>query len=71
MPGHWEADLMMFSKYGQAVLTVHERTSRLLLDIRIAVRSRSMPSDTVKPMSRRLFATARIIGGLGKPLTWL
>ena len=26
--GHWEADLMMFSKYGQAVLTVHERTSR-------------------------------------------
>ncbi|MGY3446041.1 IS30 family transposase [Bradyrhizobium sp. USDA 4473] len=35
-PGHWEADLMMFSKYGQAILTVHERTSRLLLGIRIA-----------------------------------
>ena len=35
-PGHWEADLMMFSKYGQAVLTVHERTSRLLLGIRLA-----------------------------------
>ncbi|MGY3694143.1 IS30 family transposase [Bradyrhizobium sp. USDA 3240] len=34
--GHWEADLMMFSKYGQAVLTVHERTSRLLLGIRLA-----------------------------------
>src|SRR6201987_4041135 len=30
IPGHWEADLMMFSKYGQSVLTVHERTSRLL-----------------------------------------
>jgi IS30 family transposase len=29
--GHWEADLMLFSKYGQAVLTVHERKSRLLL----------------------------------------
>ncbi|MGY3693750.1 IS30 family transposase [Bradyrhizobium sp. USDA 3240] len=27
---------MMFSKYGQAVLTVHERTSRLLLGIRLA-----------------------------------
>jgi transposase, IS30 family len=36
VPGHWEADLMMFSKYGQAVLTVHERTSRLLLAIRLA-----------------------------------
>jgi transposase, IS30 family len=34
--GHWEADLMMFSKYGQAILTVHERTSRLLLAVRLA-----------------------------------
>src|SRR6201991_4676899 len=33
--GHWEADLMMFAKYGQAVLTVHERKSRLLLAIRL------------------------------------
>lgn len=33
-PGHWEADLMLFSKYGQAVLTVHERSSRLLLAVR-------------------------------------
>lgn len=30
-PGHWEADLMLFAKYGQAVLTVHERQSRILL----------------------------------------
>ena len=30
-PGHWEADLMLFSKYGQAILAVHERHSRLLL----------------------------------------
>lgn len=29
--GHWEADLMLFSKYGQAILTAQERTSRLLL----------------------------------------
>ena len=35
-PGHWEADLMMFARYGQAVLTVHERQSRLLLAIRLA-----------------------------------
>lgn len=33
-PGHWEADLMLFSRYGQAILTVHERRSRLLLATR-------------------------------------
>jgi transposase, IS30 family len=29
--GHWEADLMLFSKYGQAILVVHERYSRLVM----------------------------------------
>jgi len=29
-PGHWEADLMAFSRYGQYVLVTHERTSRLI-----------------------------------------
>ena len=29
-PGHWEADLMLFRKYGQAVLVAHERSSRHL-----------------------------------------
>jgi IS30 family transposase len=29
-PGHWEADTMQFAKYGQTILTVHERASRLL-----------------------------------------
>jgi IS30 family transposase len=33
-PGHWEADLILFSKYGQAVLTVHERQSRIILATR-------------------------------------
>jgi IS30 family transposase len=32
--GHWEADLILFSKYGQAVLTVHERSSRIILATR-------------------------------------
>ena len=32
--GHWEADLILFSKYGQAVLTVHERASRIVLATR-------------------------------------
>lgn len=34
-PGHWEADLMLFSKYGQAVLVVHERYSRALILIKL------------------------------------
>jgi IS30 family transposase len=29
--GHWEADFMLFSRYGQSVLALHERTSRLTL----------------------------------------
>ena len=33
-PGHWEADCMLFAKYGQAVLTLHERHSRILLATR-------------------------------------
>ena len=33
-PGHWEADLMLFRTYGQAVLTLHERHSRLLIAVR-------------------------------------
>lgn len=38
-PGHWEADLMLFSKYGQAVLAVHERQSRLVVALRPADRT--------------------------------
>lgn len=33
-PGHWEADLMLFSRYRQAILTVHERHSRIILAVR-------------------------------------
>ena len=32
-PGHWEADLMLLT-YGQAILTLHERHSRLLIALR-------------------------------------
>ena len=35
-PGHWEADLMLFARYGQAILTVHERHSRLLLATKLS-----------------------------------
>ncbi len=46
-PGHWEADLMLFRIYGQAILTLHERHSRLL----IAVRS---PSKAAKPIAKAM-----------------
>ncbi len=34
-PGHWEADLMLFAIYGQAVLTLHERRLRLTIAVRL------------------------------------
>jgi len=33
-PGHWEADFMLFSAYGQSVLALHERSSRLTVFLR-------------------------------------
>ena len=46
-PGHWEADLMLFSKYGQAVLTMHERHSRLLIAVR-------PPGKAAKPIAEAM-----------------
>jgi len=46
-PGHWEADLMLFRVYGQAILVTHERTSRLLLATR-------QPNKAAAPVARRL-----------------
>jgi transposase, IS30 family len=34
-PGHWEADLMAFSRYGQNILMLHERSSRALIGTRL------------------------------------
>ncbi len=51
-PGHWEADLMLFSKYGQAVLTLHERHSRLL----IAVRPPGKASEPIAKAMRDILA---------------
>ena len=56
-PGHWEADLMRFRTYGQAVLTVHERHSRLLLAVR-------PPSKAAAPIAQAL---ARLLGPLPAP----
>jgi len=51
-PGHWEGDLMLFARYGQAVLVTHERHSRLLLATR-------QPSKAAAPVAKRLLKQFR------------
>ena len=46
-PGHWEADLMLFRKYGQAVLVLHERSSRHL-------RLSRQPNKAAQPVAESL-----------------
>jgi IS30 family transposase len=46
-PGHWEADLMLFSRYGQAVLTLHERSTRFTAVAALA-------SKAAEPVAHRL-----------------
>jgi transposase, IS30 family len=53
-PGHWEADFMLFSAYGQSVLVLHERTSRL--------------TALVKTLNRKARPTAATLGALLEPL---
>lgn len=45
--GHWEADLMLFRRYGQAILITHERRSRALLAHR-------QPNKAAAPVARQL-----------------
>ncbi len=53
-PGHWEADFMLFAKYGQGLLIAHERQSRYtILD---------------NPPDRKAERTARRLAKLLKPL---
>ena len=49
-PGHWEADLMAFARYGQNVLMLHERTSRALIGARL-------PSKEAEPVARAIADT--------------
>jgi IS30 family transposase len=48
-PGHWEADLMAFSRYCQTILMLHERSSRALVGHRLA-------SKRAEPVGRALSA---------------
>ena len=56
-PGHWEADFMLFSKYGQQALVLHERTSRMTALIktpnRLAEPTVQHLVDMLKPLPKR------------------
>jgi transposase, IS30 family len=49
-PGHWEADLMLFRTYGQAILALHERSSRALAILR-------QPNKRAAPVATAIEAT--------------
>jgi transposase, IS30 family len=62
--GHWEADLVSFAKYGQFVLTLHERSSRILL----ATRPDNKTADLI---AEHLLGLFRMVpNGLRKTLTF-
>ena len=52
--GHWEADFMLFAAYGQGLLVVHERASRLTL--------------VVRTPNRKALVTAKALADLLGPL---
>ena len=52
--GHWEADLMLFRRYGQAVLVAHERTSRFTLITRQPNKAAKPVLDSLSTIFRRL-----------------
>ena len=58
-PGHWEADLMMFAKYGQAILTVHERSSRILLAARPDNKTANLIAELIEQLLQSIPAQLR------------
>jgi IS30 family transposase len=50
-PGHWEADYMLFSSYGQSILVAHERATRATLILRTPNRQ---AEPTAKALARLL-----------------
>jgi IS30 family transposase len=56
--GHWEADFMLFARYGQSVLVLHERTSRLTALVRTSSRKAEptalLLAQIIEPLPKRL-----------------
>lgn len=63
-PGHWEADAMIFSTPGQAILIAHERHSRLTIAMR-------QPSLKAEPVASALVGMLRPMpNGLRRSITF-
>jgi len=58
-PGHWEADLMLFRTYGQAVLALHERSSRALAIVRQPNKQAGPVADAITALLASLPSTLR------------
>ena len=67
IPGHWEADLVLFAKYGQAILTLHERCSRIILAARPPNRTADLIAevmhDILEPLPEELRRTLTFDNG--------
>jgi IS30 family transposase len=67
IPGHWEADYMLFSKPGQSLLIVHERKARYILIARPPDRKAAGTATSLlkllKPMPRELTKSLTIDNG--------
>jgi IS30 family transposase len=53
-PGHWEADLMAFSKYGQNILMLHERSSRALIGTQLVTKQADPVAEAMAAILARL-----------------
>ena len=65
--GHWEADFMLFATYGQSLLVVHERSSRLTLVARTPNRKAAVTAGALgrllEPLPQPLRATITFDNG--------
>jgi IS30 family transposase len=54
VPGHWEADLMAFSRYNQNLLMLHERMSRVLIGARLPSKHAAPVASAITEVLRTL-----------------
>jgi len=52
--GHWEADFMLFARYNQSVLVVHERTTRLTWFLKTDNRKAEPTADILRRLLEQL-----------------
>jgi IS30 family transposase len=67
IPGHWEADLMLFAKYGQAILALHERSSRVIIALQPSSKASALIARSIAqvlaPLPRLLRQTITFDNG--------